>query len=353
MKATSSHPSVCVVILILLLSCLVGSTGASEEGESLHKLSEVVLPDNSLPKGCRLIEGVHAISIQADTLYSMGMPNFVGRPPAAKQLQSMRCDKSEGTVFYYEFASRDDADAVIGFIRRLIWGEDHPTSMHPERIDRWNNIIIVVSFRNPAPIEDQVMGRLPGWTGAQRDTKEIARGVGKDFDKAKAAYLKKDYPKAERYFRALAASVPDVAEVRLYLGHSLFYQGKYLESIPEYEKTSQLYAKQEKVELRDERILNDQLGMAYGLSGRLEDARKHFEGAIKKDPAYPFYYYSLACAFAELNDLDGALANLKLASEHRADFLPGESYPNPREDDSFKKYVGNPRFEAVMKEIGF
>jgi tetratricopeptide (TPR) repeat protein len=293
--------------------------------------------------------------MQAASLYSMDFPGKVfGAPPVARKYQSMRCHKDEGTIFYLEFASQADTDGALGFIRGFVWGEDHPTYMHPELIDRWKNIIVVTSFRNPKPIAERVMGRLPGASSGPTDAKAMASSVKKDFEKAKAAYLKKNYPTAERYFRAITTVLPEFANAHLYLGHSLFYQEKFRESIPEYELTKALYdGQQEKVELRDERILNDQLGMAYGLSGRLEEARNHFEGAIKKDPAYPFYYYNLACAFAELNDLDGALANLKLVSEHRANFLPGESYPNPREDDSFKKYVGNPKFEAAMKEIGF
>ena len=147
--------------------------------------------------------------------------------------------------------------------------------------------------------------------------------------------------------------MPEFGFAHLYLGHSLFYQEKYPESIPEYEKALALSGASEKMEPREERILNDQLGMAYGLTGRLEDAKRFFEGAIKKDPEYPLYYYSLACAQAELGDLDAALTNLKLAFERKANFLPGESFPNPREDDSFKRFLGNPKFEGAMKEIGF
>ncbi len=225
--------------------------------------------------------------------------------------------------------------------------------MHPELIDRWKNIIVVTSFRNPKPIASWVMGRVPGGASVGLDAKETAKSAKKDFEKAEAAYKKKDYAKAEQYLRSLTVSVPDFAAAHLYLGHSLFYQGRYRESIPEYERTRVLYGREDKVELRDERILNDQLTMAYGLSGRLEDARTFVEDTIRKDPVYPFYYYNLAWVQAELGNLDAALANLKLAYEHRANFLPGESYPNPREDDSFKKYLGDPKFEATVKEIGF
>ena len=74
-----------------------------------------------------------------------------------------------------------------------------------------------------------------------------------------------------------------------------------------------------------------------------------FEAAIKKDPEYSMYYYNLACSHAELGNLDEALRNLKLGFERRQTVLPGEIYPDPRTDDSFKPFRGNDRFEAAMK----
>jgi tetratricopeptide (TPR) repeat protein len=190
-------------------------------------------------------------------------------------------------------------------------------------------------------------------SGAPSGAAALPPGAKKDFEKGMAAYKKQDYAGAEKSFRALVASMPDSAMAHLYLGHSIFYQERFRDSIPDYEKARDLELKSAHLELVNRRILNDQLGMAYGLSGRIEDAKKHFQTAITADPDYPLYYYNLACAEAELGDLDGALANLKQASDHRANFLPGESLPDPREDDSFKKYKGNPKFEATVKEIGF
>jgi tetratricopeptide (TPR) repeat protein len=195
--------------------------------------------------------------------------------------------------------------------------------------------------------------RVAGGSGAATGPAALPPGVKQEFDKGLAAYGKQDYATAEKSFRSLVAVVPDNAMMHLYLGHSIFYQERFRDSIPEYEKAMDLGMKSGQLELLNQRILNDQLGMAYGLSGRMPEAKKHFEKAIAKDPDYPFYYYNLACAEAEAGDLDGALANLKKASERRANFLPGESLPNPREDDSFRKYIGDPKFEATVKEIGF
>jgi hypothetical protein len=317
-------------------------------------LAEFMLKAPGLPEGCVPIDGEHAISIQAATLYSGPLLDGKLVPrTAARQAQSMRCGEEKGTIYYYQFTTEADAAHSLGFITADVWGEDHPTSMHPELIDRWANIVVVISFPHPEPIEKALMGKNPGGTSAAAPDAEAPPGAREDFEKGMAAYKTQDYANAEKSFRSVVGAMPDSAMAHLYLGHSIFYQERFRDSIPEYEKAMDLGIKSSHLELLNQRILNDQLGLAYGLSGRTQDARKHFEKAIAKDPDYPFYYYNLACAEAEMGDLDAALASLKKASEHRANFLPGESLPNPREDDSFKKYLGNPKFEATVKEIGF
>lgn len=354
MRRPWSLLTVALVSSTAMLLHPVAAVRAADAADQPHRLSEIVLPDDALPEGCVRFEGGHAISVQAESQYTGDFAGQItGAKPVAKQAQPMRCGKDEGAVFYYEYATRADAEEALGFLKTFIWGENHPTSMHPELIDRWNNILVVTSFRHPKPIAERVRARVGGVAATGQAGAEVPRGAKADFEKGKAAYVEKNYPKAEKYFRALTKSIPDWDFPHLYLGHSLFYQEKFKESIPEYEKALALGDTSGKMEPRDEHILHDQLGMAYGLSGRLDDAKKLFEDAIKKDPGYPFSYYSLACAEAELGDLDGALSNLKLAYERKANFLPGESYPNPRQDDSFKRYLGNPQFEAAMKEIGF
>jgi tetratricopeptide (TPR) repeat protein len=166
-------------------------------------------------------------------------------------------------------------------------------------------------------------------------------------------YGEKNYAKAEKLFRALTHTAPDLVLGHLYLGQSLFFQAKYHEAIPEYERGRDLAVKNGGVARLNERVLSDQLGMSYALDGRLPDAKAVFETAIKRDPEYPMSYYNLACAFAELGNLDDALTNLKLGYARKDHMLPGETYPDPRTDDSFKKYLANEKFKAAMKELGY
>jgi hypothetical protein len=90
--------------------------------------------------------------------------------------------------------------------------------------------------------------------------------------------------------------------------------------------------------------------MAYGLSGRLLEARTVFEHAIARDPGYAPFHYNLACTHAELKDLERALSALERAVA--AEPLP-EGLPNPRDDDSFAHYRGNERFEHALDRMGF
>src|SRR5665647_3734916 len=51
-------------------------------------------------------------------------------------------------------------------------------------------------------------------------------------------------------------------------------------------------------------VLIDNLGMAYGITGDLKSAEETFNYGLSKDSTYPLFYYNLACANAEKNDLN-------------------------------------------------
>ena len=88
-------------------------------------------------------------------------------------------------------------------------------------------------------------------------------------------------------------------------------------------------------------VLVDNLGMSYGITGDLQKAKETFEYGVSKDLTYPLFHYNLACTYAEMGDAAEAGNFLKKAFEYKANFLPGESMPDPRKDDSFKKLMKN------------
>jgi len=99
------------------------------------------------------------------------------------------------------------------------------------------------------------------------------------------------------------------------------------------------------------RILTDQAGMAYGISGDINKARDIFNAAIANDPDYPLYYYNLACADAEEHKLADARVHLQQAFERKANVIKGESIPDPTKDDSFTPYRNDKAFWDFLKTL--
>jgi hypothetical protein len=99
------------------------------------------------------------------------------------------------------------------------------------------------------------------------------------------------------------------------------------------------------------RVLTDQAGMSYGMSGDISKARALFEKGIAEDPDYPLYYYNLACADAEEKNLTGARKHLQEAFARKANVVPGEKMPNPSLDDSFVPYRHNKEFWAFIETL--
>ncbi len=100
-----------------------------------------------------------------------------------------------------------------------------------------------------------------------------------------------------------------------------------------------------------QRILTDQAGMSYGMSGDLKKARTLFESVIAADPEYPIYYYNLACADAEEKKLADAKIHLQEAFARKAYMIPGEPMPVPTADNSFQPYQSDKEFWTFLEHI--
>ncbi len=99
------------------------------------------------------------------------------------------------------------------------------------------------------------------------------------------------------------------------------------------------------------RVITDQAGMAYGISGDITKARHLFERAFVDDPDYPLNYYNLACADAEEKNLADARTHLQQAFARKANVIAGEAMPDPTKDDSFLPYRGNKEFWAFLESL--
>jgi hypothetical protein len=98
-------------------------------------------------------------------------------------------------------------------------------------------------------------------------------------------------------------------------------------------------------------VLIDNLGMSYGMTGDLQKAKETFEYGIAKDSTYPLFYYNLACTYAEMGKTDEASQNLRKAFEFKANVLAGETMPDPRTDDSFKKLMKDSEFRQLTETL--
>ena len=172
-------------------------------------------------------------------------------------------------------------------------------------------------------------------------------------EQARQEYAATKFTDAERDFRELTKRDPSNVEAQVFLGHSLFRQEKYAESVLPYEKARELERNGSKLTSDQHRILIDQLAMAYGISGDLKKSSALLESAIRDDPEYPLNYYNLACVYAEKDDKSKVLANLSLAFQHKEHVLKGEQMPDPRTDSSFQKYVRDEDFIKLMSKLGY
>ncbi len=99
------------------------------------------------------------------------------------------------------------------------------------------------------------------------------------------------------------------------------------------------------------RVLIDNLGMAYGITGDLANAKSTFDYGVSKDPDYPLFYYNLACVAGEKGDARNAEKFLKLGFDRRGTLIQGEGFPDARTDDSFQKLMLQDDFRQFANSL--
>jgi hypothetical protein len=146
--------------------------------------------------------------------------------------------------------------------------------------------------------------------------------------------------------------IPKFADVFLY-AQILYQHHMYGPAAPVFEKALvKLNETSDPGTKTMKRVVTDQAGMSYGMSGDVPKARGIFEKAVAVDSDYPLYYYNLACADAEEKNLAGAKKHLQEAFDRKANVIPGESMPDPTRDDSFLPYRSNKEFWTFVEGLG-
>jgi tetratricopeptide (TPR) repeat protein len=160
-----------------------------------------------------------------------------------------------------------------------------------------------------------------------------------------------DISKIFKTFRLDPSYVAQFKDVFIY-AQILYHSQMYKAAAPIFQQAlSKLGELDDKTQKTMRRVTTDQAGVSYGMSGDIPKARGLFEAAIAKDPDYPMYYYSLACADAEEKKLADARIHLKDAFARKDSMLPGENLPDPTKDDSFLPYRNNKTFWNFLEGL--
>ena len=134
-------------------------------------------------------------------------------------------------------------------------------------------------------------------------------------------------------------------------GSRFFLARQYKDAIEPYSKALEIEKVTPTLDNNLWRALVDNLGMSYGILLDSDHAQEVFAYGVSKDPAYPLFYYNLACVAADMSDMVEAERNLKLAYRYRKNMIPGEPFPDARGDDSFQVLLRNKEFRAFVEAL--
>jgi hypothetical protein len=134
-------------------------------------------------------------------------------------------------------------------------------------------------------------------------------------------------------------------------GSTFYLHHNYSEAAASYQKALDLEKRTRTLSKDYFRVLVDNLGMSYGISGKLPQAKATFEFGLTQDPEYPMFFYNLACTYGEMDLMNDALIQLRLAYKFKANMIAGETLPDPLKDDSFRHFVGKETFVKAVHEM--
>ena len=152
---------------------------------------------------------------------------------------------------------------------------------------------------------------------------------------------------------AASAAPPSGENTMNYLreGSRYYLASDFRRAIGPYQTALDLEKKNPQLDRTTWRVLVDNLGMAYGITGDLPHAEVTFNYGLSKDPDYPMFYYNLACVNAERNDMDKTIDYLKKAFALKANAIAGEGMPDPRQDDSFQRFMSDDHFRKFVDSL--
>jgi tetratricopeptide (TPR) repeat protein len=134
-------------------------------------------------------------------------------------------------------------------------------------------------------------------------------------------------------------------------GSKAFLQQDYPAAADSYQKALDLEKGKRTMSKEYFLVLVDNLGMSYGIGGKLDKAKTVFEYGLTQYPEYPLFYYNLACTYGEQQKMDDAIAQLRTAFKYKNNVVVGETMPDPMKDDSFRYFVDKKEFIDAVHEM--
>jgi tetratricopeptide (TPR) repeat protein len=130
-----------------------------------------------------------------------------------------------------------------------------------------------------------------------------------------------------------------------------FLQQDYPVAAKSYQKVLDLEKNKRTLSKKYFLVLVDNLGMSYGISGKLDKAKNIFDYGLTQYSDYPLFYYNLACTYGEQKKMNEAITQLRTAFKYKANVLEGETMPDPLKDDSFRYFVDKEEFVEAVHDM--
>jgi tetratricopeptide (TPR) repeat protein len=155
----------------------------------------------------------------------------------------------------------------------------------------------------------------------------------------------------EKLIQDSLKSSPDFLEAQRALADLYYLENRFDSAAAEYLKARALDDSQKKLSRADRNLLLDGLGLSQAQGRHYDDAISTYKAALAEDAEYALFEYNLACTYAMKGDLDSALPHLTKSWELRDSLPNGVEFPDPRKDDSFKRYWNDSRFKQAVENI--
>ncbi len=155
----------------------------------------------------------------------------------------------------------------------------------------------------------------------------------------------------EKLIKESLKASPDYLDAQHALADLYYLERRFDAAADEYKKTKTLDDQQKKLSRDDRDALLDQLGLSQAQGRHLDDAIATYKAALGEHAEYAPFEYNLACSYAEKGDLDSALPHLTKAWGLKDTMPRGQPFPDPRRDDSFRKFWDDPRFQKAVENM--